>query len=87
MPLHACMNCRHYVPRGALRCLLPGAPRVLDAKAANKCSLFEFVNRTEAVAKEAAAAFESGNGDSTPTHDTRSPRDRWESLFEGDTSV
>ncbi len=83
MPLHACANCRHYVPRGSVRCLQVEAPKVLDPRAANRCTLFEFVGRTMEDAKAAAAEFE--NGDSKDGRaGSASPRDRWDRLFEAE---
>ena len=70
MSLHACGNCRHFVSRGAVRCLLPGTERVLDHQAANRCLGFEFASVAQAPERSQAA----GAGD-------LNPRARWDSLF------
>lgn len=73
MPLHACANCTQFVPRGNVRCLVPGTARVLDQNAANRCTSFEFAR---------AAA-----GGATPTAPTQfndvgaTPEERWKNLF------
>ncbi len=65
MALHACANCRFYVPKGQVRCLVPGTERILDFRAGNRCKAFEFLDGTLAPRQTAAeghddprAAFE-----------------------------
>jgi len=86
MPLHACVNCRHYVPRGTLRCLVPDAPRILDPKAANRCTAFAFVERSQAEIQGAADGFDAGRSNETPGPDASDARQRWDQLFEEDQS-
>lgn len=42
MPLHACANCAHQRPKGAVRCALPVPPRILDPSDRNSCGGFQF---------------------------------------------
>jgi hypothetical protein len=78
MPLHACRNCRHFVARGPLRCMVPDVPRVLDPHAANRCSSFEFIVAAGAEA-ETGATFEAAFAEEPV--DQRNARRRWDQLF------
>ena len=72
--LHACGNCRSFVPRGNVRCLIPGTERVVDHSAANRCQQFEFVDVAQA----------SAEGSQTPPREQPAmadPRDQWKNLF------
>ena len=44
MALHACANCRFYIPKGNVRCLVPGVEHLLDFRAGNKCKSFDFLD-------------------------------------------
>ncbi len=74
MSLHACENCRYFVPRGQIRCLIPNTERILDARAGNRCNSFDFQETTTGAKTEGAASM---NGQSNP----QSAREVWESFF------
>lgn len=76
MPLHACRNCRQFVDRGPVRCMVPEAPRVLDPHAANRCPTFEF-----AFAGEGNGTLQAAVAKEPMDH--RSARQRWDQLFGG----
>ncbi len=76
MALHACANCRHFVSKGQVRCMIPGTERVLDWRAGNRCKSFEFSNVSGNMPKSPeetwiAKAAEGGG----------SARDVWNNLF------
>lgn len=77
--LHACANCRHYVSRGAVRCMLPEAPRIRDPQAANDCRLFEFLQSS--VSAEGGGAGGTAGEREDGGH---SARERWRRLFRED---
>lgn len=74
MSLHACLNCLQFVPRGSVRCLVAAAETVVDPRAGNRCSHFEFT-QAGSQAKEIAAVEEQG------ISDPDTARRRWEELF------
>jgi len=76
--LHACSNCRWYVHKGKVRCLKPGAPEILDAAAANRCNLFEFLSVDQTIVTRADAAARV-NVPATPAQ----AREIWNDLFGG----
>ena len=70
MPLHACANCRYFISRGNIRCLVPDAPRVLNAKEGNQCRSFDF------------ADTRAGGGGATAREEAKG-REAWDQLFQG----
>lgn len=81
MPLHACSNCRNFVSRGAIRCMLPAAPQILDPKAANRCTYFDF--SLEAAAPVAAEAIQHSflGAPRSLARDSAAARKRFNELF------
>ena len=76
MPLHACANCKKFLPRGPTRCMVPDAPRILDPRSGNHCPYFDFAD-----SREGADAAESSGPAPTLPERKADARQRWEDLF------
>jgi len=79
MPLHACVNCLHFVSKGSIRCLAEGTEDVLDPAAGNRCGEFTFASANDSVAAEGAA--EAVLGTVERATDPSTARRRWAELF------
>lgn len=79
MPLHACANCRQFVKRGSVRCLVPEAPPVVDPQASNRCRWFEFITDRTQSATPPPQEPRRGGG----KLDADEARQAWDQLFGG----
>jgi hypothetical protein len=71
--LHSCGNCVYFLRGGQIRCAVPGAERVLDWQAGNRCKHFDFQETSVVIAQAAPSPVGNGHGVSA--------KDRWNQLF------